>query len=353
MNLNDLAHFAELDKSNMRVHIDGFSQQLEQAWSLGQTLTLPAQYKRIERIVIVAVGDAAIAGDMLACAVAEMCNIPIIINRAYDLPAYADGQSTLVIAIDHSGEMEEVLAAASLADARGTKLLAITSAGKLAQQVEAAGGVVWQYEYEALPRAAFGWQIGLLLALVVRLGLVRDLSADVAEAIELTQRNTATIGIEASVVKNPAKRLAGQMIGRTPIIYGAGYLCPVARYWKAQLNNNGKTMAQWEELPDLNHNVIAGMNFPKPLMVKVALVFLVAGSGEHERVQKRWDITRELYLQEGLASDTLKARGKSVLAQMLSTAHFGAYVSYYVAMAYEVDPSETPLIMEMQEKLRS
>ncbi|MFN8421789.1 MAG: SIS domain-containing protein, partial [Anaerolineae bacterium] len=70
-------------------------------------------------------------------------------------------------------------------------------------------------------------------------------------------------------------------------------------------------------------------------------------------VQKRWDITRELYLQEGLASDTLKARGKSVLAQMLSTAHFGAYVSYYVAMAYEVDPSETPLIMEMQEKLRS
>jgi glucose/mannose-6-phosphate isomerase len=173
----------------------------------------------------------------------------------------------------------------------------------------------------------------------------------VLETVDLLRRHVLILGPDAPVVKNPAKRLAGQMIGRTPIIYGAGLTAPVAQRWKTQLNLNGKTLAQWEELPNLNHNVLGGMVNPKPLMTKVALVFLVAEDGAHPHLAQRWDLTRSLYLEEGLASDTVKARGKSRLAQMLSTVQFGDYVSYYVAMAYEVDPTETPLIAEMQQKL--
>lgn len=352
MNLNDLARFAELDKSNMRAHIDSLPQQLEAAWAHGQTLSLPAQYKRVERLVIAAMGDAAVAGEMLTALVADMCNLPIVVNRSYELPAFADGQSTLVILICHDGNTEEVLHAAELADARGTKLLAITQGGKLASYVENAGGVVWGYTCAGPQRAAFGWLVGLLTALVVRMGLVRDLAADVAETVELMQRHVGILGIESPVVKNPAKRLAGQMIGRIPIIYGSGITLPVAKRWKMQLNNNGKTVAQYEEMPDLDYNVVAGTAYPKPLMVKVALVFLVAAQADHARVSQRWNATREAYLQEGLASDTVKARGSSKLAQMMSSVQFGDYVSYYVAMAYEVDPTDTPLITEIQEKIK-
>jgi glucose/mannose-6-phosphate isomerase len=351
MNLNDLAHFAELDKHNMRVHIDALPTQLEQAWALGQTLPLPAAYKRAERLVIAAVGDEAAVADMVAALVSDLCNLPIIVNRSFDMPAYADGQATLVVALSHDGATAEVLAAAALADARGTKLLAIGQTGALTQQVEGAGGAVWAYQYPAPARAAVGWTFGLLLALIARMGLVGDLSADISETIELLRRNVALLGVESVVVKNPAKRLAGQMIGRTPLIYGAGLTAPIARRWKTQLNLNGKTLAAWEELPDLAHTVLGGMVNPKPLMTKVALVFLVAGSEDHPHVALGWEMTRDLYLQEGLASDTVKARGKSRLAQMLSTVHFGDYVSFYVAMAYEVDPTETPLITEFQQRL--
>ena len=352
MNLNDLAHFAELDKSNMRTHLDALPDQVEAAWVHGQSLPLPTMYKRVERIVIAAMGDAAVAGEILTALVADMCNLPIIVNRSYELPAFADGQSTLVILICHDGDTEEVLHAAELADARGTKLLAITQGGRLASYVENAGGVVWNYSYPGPQRAAFGWIVGLLTALVVRMGLVRDMAKDVTEAVELMRRHVGVLGIDSPVVKNPAKRLAGQMIGRIPIVYGSGITLPVAKRWKMQLNNNGKTVAQYEEMPDLDHNVVTGTSYPKPLMVKVALIFLVAAQTDHKRVVQRWDATREAYLEEGLASDTVKARGTSKLAQMLSTVQFGDYVSYYVAMAYEVDPTDTPLITEIQEKLK-
>jgi glucose/mannose-6-phosphate isomerase len=246
-----------------------------------------------------------------------------------------------------------VLAAVDLADNRGTKVLVITTGGKLAAYAERSGTPLWKYESNAPARAAFGWMIGLLLALVNRLKLVREMSADVTETLEVLERNVHIMSAESVVVKNPAKRLAGQMIGRTPIIYGAGITAPVARRWKTQLNQNGKTLAAWEEIPELNHNAMAGMNYPSPLMTKIAMVFLAAEKSDDERVTARWNLTRTLYLEEGIASDTVKARGVSKLAQVMSTIHYGDYVSYYVAMAYGVDPSATMMISDLNDKLSS
>lgn len=353
LNLNDIDTLRAVDKHAMINNIDALPGQLEAAWTMARDLPLPAAYRRVERIVIAAVGDAALCGDLLVAAVADLCNLPILIHRSYDLPAYVDGQATLVIAISHSGDTDEVLSAATLADARGVKLLAITGNGQgsLARNVETAGGAVWAYDDVAPERAALGWMFGLLIGLITRLGLVRDLSADMAEATQLLKRYADILTITSPVVKNPAKRLAGQFIGRTPLIYGAGITVPVARRWKMQLNLNAKSLAQWEELPEINHNALSGMNFPTPLMTKVAIVFLVAERVDHPQVARRWSLLRTMYLEHGFAPDTLTTRGSSVLAQMLSALHFGDYVSYYAAMCYQVDPTETPSIADLQHRL--
>ncbi len=54
MNLDDLTRFRQLDSQNMISHIDRLPDQLEAAWTSGQTLPLPGAFKRIERIVIAA-----------------------------------------------------------------------------------------------------------------------------------------------------------------------------------------------------------------------------------------------------------------------------------------------------------
>jgi glucose/mannose-6-phosphate isomerase len=153
------------------------------------------------------------------------------------------------------------------------------------------------------------------------------------------------------VVKNPAKRLAGQLMGRVPVIHGAGILSPAARRWKTQLNENAKTVAQWEEMPELNHNTVEGLEFPPPLMTKIAVVFLRSPRFDPPRVALRFDLTQTLYLQQGLAPDTVKARGQSPLAQVMSAVQFGDYVSFYLAMAYGVNPTPVPAITRLKEKL--
>ncbi|TES89680.1 MAG: hypothetical protein E3J88_05500, partial [Anaerolineales bacterium] len=32
--------------------------------------------------------------------------------------------------------------------------------------------------------------------------------------------------------------------------------------------------------------------------------------------------------------------------------HFGDYISYYLAMAYEVDPTAVPMLVDLKEKMK-
>jgi glucose/mannose-6-phosphate isomerase len=350
MDLNNLDRFHELDSDQMSSHIDQMGDQLDSAWRSGSTLPLPDSFKWIERLVIAGMGGAAVSADLLSALIMDGCNIPVIVNRDYELPAHADGQRTLIVILSHS-YTEESLSALEHANARGTQILAITTNDTLAARAERVGATVWRYTFPGVDRAAIGWTFGLLLILINRLGLVRDLTPDVAETVQMLRDRVTLLGATGPVVKNPAKRLAGQMLDRIPVIYGAGILAPVARRWKTQLNENSKTWAIWEELPEMNHNAVSGISFPHK--IRVAVVFLTSPTFDHPRIALRHGFTKELYLQQGIAPDTIKARGKSKLAQMLSSVQFGDYVSFFLAMAYGIDPTPTPSTEQLNERLRS
>ena len=62
-------------------------------------------------------------------------------------------------------------------------------------------------------------------------------------------------------------------------------------------------------------------------------------------------MTQEILAKQGVACETVEARGNSPLAQMLSAIHFGDYVSYYLAMLYKVDPTPVTVISYLKERL--
>ena len=152
------------------------------------------------------------------------------------------------------------------------------------------------------------------------------------------------------MVRNPAKRIAGQLMGRTPAIFGAGYLAPVARRWKGQMNENAKAWAQFDELPELDHNGVVGTTNAEELISKFSVLFL-EGSAVHPRNAARLKTTRHLFMMQGFSTDTVEARGESPLAQMLSCLHFGDYISYYLAMAYGVNPTPVEPIDRLKAEL--
>lgn len=344
MNLDDITR---LDPQAMHAQIAALPDQLESAWALGQRLALPDSARRAARIVIAGLDESAIAGELLAALVADSCNIPIIVSRGYDLPAFARGPDSLIVLIDHAGDAEEIFSVLEQADAHGAARLALTSGGVLADY---AGAALWRYAHDGPGRTAFGWQLGLLLALINRLGQVSDLTADVAEAVALLRAERAPIGLESPPVQNPAKRLAGQMIDRIPLIYGAGLFFPVARRWKSQFNQTAKSPAFWDELPDMDYNTLSGLE-GLPETTRLAVVCLASSRFDHPRVRLRQELTRRAFMMEGCVPDTFTARGESALAQVMHAVQFGDYVSYYLAIIREVDPTPTPLIDDLKAKL--
>ena len=53
----------------------------------------------------------------------------------------------------------------------------------------------------------------------------------------------------------------------------------------------------------------------------------------------------------GFNTDVIRGIGPSPLAQLLTGLHYGDYVSYYLAMAYGVDPTPVGPIVELKERL--
>ena len=135
MNLNDFASFTQTDPQNMLAHIDGLPDQLQAAWELGHQHPLPA-WKDIERVLVAGMGGSAIGADLLAAYMAPACPVPLIVHRDYDLPAWANGPHTLVIAASHSGNTEETLSSFDRAARNGCLRLAITTGGQLAQAAD-------------------------------------------------------------------------------------------------------------------------------------------------------------------------------------------------------------------------
>jgi glucose/mannose-6-phosphate isomerase len=353
MFLDDLDAFNRIDVDHMIGHINALPDQLADAWAHGQMLPLPFTKDGITQVVIAGMGGSAISGELFAALAAETCPVPVMVCRDYDLPACATGAATLVIAMSYSGATEETLSVAQQALERGTKLLAICTGGMLAEIATEAGMPVWIFSYPSPPRAALGWMYGLLLAAMSRIGLADDLAADVAETVEGLRRHRESLRPEQIAAHNPGKRYAGQLVDCIPLIWGAGIMAPVARRWKSQINENAKSSAFFDVLPELDHNTIVGITTPEELFRrhKYQIIQLLAPKYDHPRVAMRHQITLDLLREQGVITDTVKGRGNSRLAEQMSLVQFGDYVSYYLAMAYQIDPTPIGILTRLKEMM--
>ena len=350
MNLDDITSFKQLDPQNMLGEIDNLPRQLQSAWELGQQLPLP-DFKGITHILISGMGGSAIGADLLAAWIAPACPIPIIVHRDYELPAWAHGPETLVIASSHSGNTEETLAVFEAATQAGCRLLAVCTGGELEHRATAQHVPIWKFSHTGQPRAAVGFSFGLLLAAVARMGLIPDPENEILEALAGMRFQQENLRSHVPVAQNPAKRLAGQLVGRWVNVYGSGILAPVARRWKGQVNEIAKAGAGFELLPEADHNALAGLENPEVLMHTMTL-FLRAPS-DHPRNLLRADLTRHGFMVAGLNTDVYNANGESRLAQLWTALHFGDYMAYYLAMAYGMDPTPVETLQNLKAALKA
>jgi len=265
----------------------------------------------------------------------ESAKVPIEVVRDYLLPAYVDS-ATLVIAVSYSGNTEEVLTAAQQGKGSGAKVIAVTKGGKLAEWAAKSNIPTLIFEYDSSPRAALGFLFAPLVIILEKLGLASY------------PANLENLAFEDFT--EPAKSLAKKLNGKMPIIAGSGFLIPVARRFKNQINENSKQTAVAEEIPELFHNVVQGLDFPKNLAESV--IFIVLNSNfYHPRNSLRIMILKDILDEKKLPYEILEIAGPDKLSQMLNAIMMADMVSFYLAMLNDVDPTVIPTIDYLKQQL--
>jgi glucose/mannose-6-phosphate isomerase len=74
-------------------------------------------------------------------------------------------------------------------------------------------------------------------------------------------------------------------------------------------------------------------------------------SSLHPQSLLRYEATAKLLAKGGIAYGFAEARGESALAQVMSLVLPGDYVSFYLAMLNEVDPTSTDAINPVKQYL--
>jgi len=350
LDLDDTASYGHVDSVDMLGHIRALPGQCSAAWRLVQEFSLPQDYGDVRHLVAIGIGGSAMGATAVQGLLAGECRVPISVVRDYELPAYVRGPEFLVVGCSYSGNTEETLSAMGEALERGVRPAVITTGGQLEDLAGREAIPLVKYEYRSQPRAALGYSLILLLGLCSRLGFVRDYSADVAEAVRVTDGWQTEIDAGVAVPRNGAKSLAFRIGDRLPVIYGAGHLLAVANRWKTQFNENTKYWSYFEPMPELQHNSVVGFDSPQPVGDQT-VVLMLRSELDHARVRTRWDVTVEMLSRAGVAVEEVHARGENRLAQMLSLIHFGDYVSYYLALLTGTDPTPVDAIGYLKGRL--
>jgi glucose/mannose-6-phosphate isomerase len=351
INLDDPKIYEKLDTTNLHERISELPQQCRQAWQSAKALPLPKDLKEADKVVIIGMGGSAIGGDLLRTLVSLQSKVAVTVQREYDLPKSVD-KNTLVIASSYSGNTEETLSAFKQALETPCKKFVITTGGKISELAAQNGVPLLSFGFSSEPRAALGYSFFTLLAFLHNLEIIPEKILNVSETLKTLQDLSVKLNKDIPTSKNQAKQLAAKLYNHLAVIYGAGILTSVAYRWKTQINENSKAWAFCETLPELNHNAVVGYKFPAELADKIFVVMLRTAD-LHPRTLKRYDITSDILAKAHISHEIVDSGGSTPLCQMMSSILLGDYVSYYLAMMYDINPSPVEIIDYLKKALSS
>jgi glucose/mannose-6-phosphate isomerase len=345
--LDDTSAMERADPGGMLGLVAGFPDQVAEAWRISRALEFP--WSRPRAVAVLGMGGSAIGADLVKGIWSDRLTVPLEVVRGYDLPAWVD-RETLVIASSKSGGTEETISALQAALERRCPIVAVTTGGPLRAVAERARLPLATFPAHGTPRSSVGYSMGILAGILERAGVLPLDAAEIETGITAAQAMSARCAPAVPTSSNPAKQLAWALVDRYAIIIASGFLAPVARRWKAQLNENSKATAAFEELPEATHNTVVGFEQPESLRDHLFVVFL-SSALDHPRNALRAKLIREVLVTGHVSHQVVEAGGEGRLGQALSATTIGDYVSVYVAFAYAVDPTPVTAIEHIKGQL--
>ena len=350
--LDDLATIDQLDTLGVLGVVESFADQVRDAWDLAHATTQLPLGTGIESMLVLGMGGSGISGDVARAILESRLAVPVHVLKSYGSVPVWVGRNTLVFAVSYSGDTEETIAALDEVHQRGSRVVAISSGGKLAEAAAEYGIAHVPIRAGLQPRAALGYLVVPIFAVLEKMGLVPALEEDVDEAVSVLRDLQNRCGRSVPTKDNPSKELAAALEGRIPLVYGGHGLASVAAYrFKCDLNEYAKTPAFWNELPEMNHNEIQGWSALGEITATKFVAVMLRDDREHPRVSKRFEISKRLL--EGRVSSIFEigSVGDCSLARLLSLVYVTQMAAIYLGLTYDVDPGPVPVLEDLKEEL--
>lgn len=343
----DLEAIKAIDSQNMWDLLTGFPQQWQEAMNMTAELDLTIDQKRITNICFAGMGGSAIGADLIRAYSYQMCPYPIQVVRHYEIPQWVD-ENTLFISCSFSGNTEETLTALAAARNKGAQTIGVTSGGELMLKAAKEEFDYIKFPGGMPPRTALGYSFVPLYRIFQYLGFVDERDGALKETASfLTEQNELLSDPE----DNEALNLAEELNDTLPIFYSdATMMEPVNLRWRCQFEENAKTLAYGNMLPEMNHNEIVGWERIVHLTGRLSVV-LLKDKEDNPRVQRRMEIVEELVEDQTASIHILKTRGQTRLTRMFSLIQLADWTSFYMAILNNVDPTPIAKIDLLKSKL--
>ena len=350
-NLDDLSAVRRIDSSDFAGLIENFPEQLKQGLMLASACSLPKwKVSAFSNIVVAGLGGSAIAAEIVKSYLNYDLKIPFTIVRHYQLPKFVN-KKTLFVASSYSGNTEETLSAYREARKCKAKMIGIASGGQLIELCRKDKLPHLIIPSGLPPRAALGYSLVSLSVLLGRLGLIKSKTKEIERSATFLNEFKTKFVPTVEKSENQAKILAEKLYRKIPVIYaGEDYFYSVALRWKQQICENAKVLVFCNVFPEFNHNELVGWGKAEDFKGKL-VVLILRDKADHRRIQARMEIVKGIFEQKGVPVIEVESSGKSILERMLSLIHLGDWVSYYLAILNEVDPTPVEVIDSLKKSL--
>ncbi|HRH56691.1 MAG TPA: bifunctional phosphoglucose/phosphomannose isomerase, partial [Chitinophagales bacterium] len=314
--------------------------QLKRAIEIGEGAKIGKNKFPIRNVLISGLGGSGIGGTILSNVLRDDIAVPIIVNKEYQIPAFVN-ENSLVIISSYSGNTEETLSALMQAFKKSAQIVCITSGGLVQEYAETNDIDYVLIDGGAPPRSAFGQSFVQLLYIMFHLGLLED------GFKQYLQDSITLLDNEEEEIKKQAKEIAQKLTGKIPVIYSDAKFEGVSIRFRQQINENSKMLCWHHVVPEMNHNELVGWREKNE---KIAVVFL-RNNKDFERNQERMEFTKEVVSQYTNEVVEIYSKGDYDLVRSMYLIHLTDWVSYYLAEIKGVDAVEVDVISKLKNKL--
>lgn len=343
LDLNDTAKIKKLDPVDTVGITEKILEQCEAAWSQVNALDVP-KLENIQNVVFCGMGASIYGALVLKALLGSEIQFPTEMISDYFLPDYV-GKNTLVVLTSYSGTTEEVLSCAQDAKAKEAQMVVITKGGPLAEFAKDNNVPAYIFDGKLnsgnVPRLGSGYTILGLIGLLNKTNVIDIEDEVITQAIGRMKEKFADI-------KQQALQDHELFVNKIPIIFTAEHLSGNAQIIRNQFNETSKAFSSFFLIPDLNHHLMEGLQFP----TGAPLHFLIFDSPNYsEKIKKRVQLTIDVVQQNKYPVHEFTTSGQSVYDDFLEVLMYGSYLTLYLGLAYGQNPAINPYVDWFKDQL--